>query len=142
MDAEPARLVQADAEIRRRRDILASVPGIASVSATRLVIGMPELGGVGSKHACALIGAAPMDRQSGTKAGRPEPRGGSSYLAARLHMAALAACRANPDMRSFRDHLKAKGKPAKLIFTAVLRKTIVLADALIREDRKWTLQKS
>ena len=66
---------------------------------------------------------------------------GRRDLAARLHMAALAACRANPEMQSFRQRLKAKGKPAKVILTAVLRKLIVFADVLIRENRHWIPQR-
>jgi transposase len=52
-------------------------------------------------------------------------------------MPAIAAARANPDLKAFRQRLKAKGKPGAVIITAVLRKLIVLANALIAQNRLW-----
>ena len=53
-------------------------------------------------------------------------------------MAALAAARANPALKAFRQRLAAAGKPHRLVLTAVLRKLVVLANALVRDDRLWT----
>ena len=129
--------ISADPETARRREIITSIPGFAEVSATTLLVGMPELGALGPKRAGALIGAAPMMRQSGAWTGRARPRGGRRNLAVRLHMAALAAARANPDMARFRRRLRAAGKPPKVILRAILRKLVILADALIRDNRTW-----
>lgn len=56
-------------------------------------------------------------------------------------MAALAAARANPDLSAFRARLIAAGKPHRVALTAVLRKLVILADALIRDHRTWTPQR-
>ena len=102
---------------------------------------MPELGSLGDKQPAKLLGVAPFDRQSGNWTGRSRIRGGRRRLRSALHMAALAAARANPDLHAFRDRLKAAGKPARLILTAVLRKLVTLANILIRENRLWAQQR-
>lgn len=138
IDAELARLIEAEPELARRRAILASVPGIGRVSAAALIAEMPELGNLADKKAAKLLGVAPIDRQSGERTGRSRIKGGRRRLRAALYMAALAAARANPDLHAFRNRLKARGKPAKLILTAVLRKLVTLANALVRENRLWS----
>lgn len=138
LGAELARRIAARPELARRRDILASIPGIGPVSAAALIAEMPELGSLGDKQPAKLLGVAPFDRQSGNWTGRSRIKGGRRRLRAALHMAALAAARANPDLRAFRDRLRAAGKPARLILTAVLRKLVTLANILIRENRIWT----
>ncbi len=138
LDAELGRLVAEDPVRARRRDILCSIPGIGPVSTIALSADMPELGQLTDKAAAALLGTAPMDRESGNTRGRAMPRGGRRRLRAALHMAAIAAARANPDLKAFAQRLKARGKPGKVIITAVLRKLIILANALIRDDRFWT----
>ena len=55
-----------------------------------------------------------------------------------LYMPALVAARYNPDMKAKYHKLKAAGKPPKVALTAIMRKLIILANALIRDDRKWS----
>jgi len=138
LDAELHRLIAEDPARTRRRDILISIPGVGPASTVALCADMPELGQLTDKAAAALLGTAPMDRESGNTRGRATPRGGRRRLRAALHMAAIAAARANPDLKAFAQRLKARGKPGKVIITAVLRKLIILANALIRDDRLWT----
>jgi transposase len=86
--------------LARRRDILASVPGIGPASIAALTAELPELGYIDEKKVAALAGVAPMDRASGTWQGRSQTRGGRRRLRAALHMAALAAARCNPDLKA------------------------------------------
>jgi len=137
LDAEIARLIADDPVLARRREILLSVPGIGPASVAALTADMPELGHLCHKTAPALLGVAPMNHDSGNSTGRATPRGGRRRLRASLHMAALAAARANPDLKAFSERLKARGKPPMVVVTAVLRKLIILANALIRDDRLW-----
>ncbi|WP_323009382.1 IS110 family transposase [Paracoccus sp. (in: a-proteobacteria)] len=137
IDAAIATLVGADPGLSRRRDVLASIPGIGTVTAMSILIEMPELGTLDNKQAASLAGLAPMTRQSGTWSGRARIRGGRRSLRTALYMPALVALRFNPDLKQKYQALKDAGKPSKVAITAIMRKLLVLANALLRDDRKW-----
>jgi transposase len=99
---------------------------------------MPELGGLGHGEAASLAGLAPVTRQSGTWQGRAAIRGGRAGLRRALYMPALAAARFNPDLAARYRALRAAGKPAKLALVAVMRKLLILANALLRDNRTWS----
>lgn len=129
--------VQAHPELQERFDILATIPGIGPTTAMALLIAMPELGTLSEKKLGALAGLAPMDRQSGTYKGKAHIRGGRSAVRQALFMPALVAMRYNPDLKAFYDRLTNAGKPKKVVVTAIMRKLLVTANALIREQRSW-----
>ncbi len=131
-------LIEADPELARKRDILVSVPGIADRSAFALLTGMPELGTLDSQAAGALSGTAPRTRQSGKWTGKAFVQGGRAHVRRTLYMPALAAARFNPDLKAVYTALIQRGKPPKLALTAIMRKLIVLANALIRDNREWS----
>lgn len=137
IDAAIAALVDTDPGLSRRRDVLASIPGIGTVTAMAILIEMPELGTLDNKQAASLAGLAPMTRQSGTWSGRARIRGGRRSLRTALYMPALVALRFNPDLKQKYQALKDAGKPSKVAITAIMRKLLVLANALLRDDRKW-----
>ena len=137
IDAAIATLVDTDPGLSRRRDVLASIPGIGTVTAMAILIEMPELGTLDNKQAASLAGLAPMTRQSGTWSGRARIRGGRRSLRTALYMPALVALRFNPDLKQKYQALKDAGKPSKVAITAIMRKLLVLANALLRDDRKW-----
>jgi len=137
IDAAIAAVVDSDPGLARRRDILASIPGIGTVTAMAILIEMPELGTLDNKQAASLAGLAPMTRQSGTWSGRARIRGGRRSLRTALYMPALVALRFNPDLKQKYQDLKDAGKPSKVAITAIMRKLLVLANALLRDDRKW-----
>jgi len=131
-------LIAEDAALKARFDILVSIPGVSQVTAFTLLIEMPELGALEEKAAAALCGLAPMSRQSGRWTGRAFIAGGRAIVRQALYMPALVACRFNPDLKTKYEQLKATGKPPKVAITAIMRKLIVLANALLRKNRKWT----
>lgn len=137
IDTAIATAVDADPGLVRHREILASIPGIGAVTAMAILIEMPELGTLDNKQAASLAGLAPMTRQSGTWSGRARIRGGRSSLRRALYMPALVALRFNPDLKQKYQALKDAGKPSKVAITAIMRKLLVLANALLRDDRKW-----
>lgn len=137
IDAAIAAVVDTDPGLSRRRDVLASIPGIGTVTAMAILIEMPELGTLDNKQAASLAGLAPMTRQSGTWSGRARIRGGRRSLRTALYMPALVALRFNPDLKQKYQDLKDAGKPSKVAITAIMRKLLVLANALLRDDRKW-----
>lgn len=130
--------IEAEPDLAARFAILVSIPGISATTAATLLIEMPELGALDSKQAASLAGLAPIARQSGQWRGRAFIRGGRANVRQVLYMPALVATRFNPDMKACYDRLIARGKPAKLAITAVMRKLLVLANALLRANRQWT----
>ena len=137
IDATIAALTVGDPELSRRRDILTSIPGIGSVTAMAILTEMPELGQLDNKQAASLAGLAPMTRQSGTWTGRARIRGGRAGLRRALYMPALVALRFNDDLARKYQDLKDAGKPSKVAITAIMRKLLILATALLRDGRKW-----
>ena len=125
-------------ELSIRMDILKSIPGLGSTSAMSILIAMPEIGTLNEKQVGALAGLAPMDQQSGNWVGNAPIRGGRAALRKALFMPALVASRCNPDLTAFYKRLLKAGKPKMLAITAVMRKLIIIANALIRDQRLGT----
>jgi transposase len=138
IDAALRRLLADDAGLKARFDILASIPGVGETTALALLLEMPELGSLEPRAAASLAGLAPIARDSGKHAGRRSIKGGRASLRQAIYMPALAAVRCNPDLRAKYQALRNAGKPAKLALTAVMRKLVILANALIRDQRTWT----
>ena len=117
--------------------ILTSVPGIGPVTAAALIAWMGELGAIGNRQAAALIGVAPFARDSGIRKGGRHVSGGRRRPRDVFYMAAMSATLFNPEMAEFHGRLKERGKPHKVAVTAVMRKLIVTANALLRDRRMW-----
>lgn len=130
--------IRADAALSQRFDILTSIPGIGEIAACAMLIEMPELGQLEARQAAALAGLAPITQQSGKWKGHAHIQGGRPGLRRSLYMPALVATRYNPPLREKYQQLIANGKPAKIAITAIMRKLIVLANALLRDKRSWT----
>jgi transposase len=138
LEAEIDRRIEADPVMAGRRAILRSIPGIGPVAANALVADLDEIGRLSGKQAAALVGLAPVARDSGARQGQRRINGGRAGLRKILYMAALAATRCNPDLRRFHQRLKENGKPPKVAITAVTRKLLVLANTLVSQNRTWT----
>jgi transposase len=130
--------INTDPDLAQRFAILTTIPGVSAITASALLIEMPELGALDAGQAASLAGLAPVARQSGRWTGHAFIRGGRAPVRRALYMPALVATRFNPDMRATYDRLRAAGKPAKLALTAVMRKLLVLANALLKANRTWT----
>jgi transposase len=98
---------------------------------------LPELGSLEGSKLSALVGLAPFADDSGTRRGGRHVRGGRAAVRRVLYLAALLAARHNRALRAFRDRLADRGKKAKVILTAVARKLLVIANAVIRTGRPW-----
>jgi len=129
--------IKADPDLARRFEILLSIPGVSTITAFTILIEMPELGTLDQRQAASLAGLAPITRQSGKWNGRASIRGGRANLRQALYMPALVAMRFNQDLKTKYQHLVAAGKPAKVAITAIMRKLLILANALVRDDREW-----
>jgi len=138
IDAEIEHRIEIDAELAHRFEILTSIPGVARLTAFVLLIEMPELGTMEAGQAASLSGLAPVARQSGRWTGKAFIRGGRANVRQALYMPALVAMRFNPDLKAKYTQLVAAGKPAKVAITAIMRKIIVMANALLKAGRQWT----
>ena len=114
------------------------IPGIADTTAFSMLIEMPELGALEGKQAASLAGLAPISRQSGKWRGKERIQGGRAFLRQAIYMPALVATRYNPDLKAKYDQLIRAGKPPKVALTAIMRKLIVTANALLRDGRIWS----
>ena len=138
LDAMIATAQQADQEMDRDARLLQSIPGIGPVMTAVLLARMPELGRLGPAQAAALVGVAPFARDSGTFSGKRFIRGGRREIRSVLYQAALSASRFNPPLKAFAQRLKQAGKPHKIVITAVARKLIILANAVLKRQTPWT----
>ena len=134
-DRRIAETVAGAEELAGSRDIPMSIPGIGPAAAAALIAWTGELGAIGSRQAAALIGVAPFARDSGTLKGARRVAGGRRRPRDVPCMAAMAACRLDPEMAELHARLAARGKRRKVAVTAVMRRTVVTANALLRDRR-------
>lgn len=127
-----------DPALKARFDILVSIPGIGEGGALALLVDMPELGQLEHRCVASLAGLAPVARDSGKHRGKRFIQGGRKTLRDALYMPAVAAVRFNPDLKAKYLAMTAAGKPAKLALVAVMRKLLILANALLKDGRKWS----
>lgn len=142
INSECQKLVVKDRELSRCMRILTSIPGLGEVTAFVMLAEMPELGTMGKREVAALAGLAPITRQSGTWQGKSYIRGGRTRVRKALYMPALVAIRFNQQLGAKYRTLILAGKPAKVAITAIMRKLIILANSLIRDNRDWSEKKA
>ena len=140
IDGEIDTSVRGSPAWRETEDLLATVPGVASITARALLADMPELGHLNGKQVNALSGLAPFTRQSGQWKGRSMIAGGRKSVRSALFLAALSACRFNPALKAFYDRLIAAGKPKMVALIAVARKLLTILNAIARDRKPWRAQ--
>lgn len=116
---------------------LASVPGVGPTSVAVLVAQLPELGQLDRRRISALVGVAPMNRDSGQMRGQRTIWGGRADVRRTLYMAALVAARHNPVLRVFYERLVAAGKPKKVALVATMRKLLGMLNAIAKRRSTW-----
>jgi transposase len=122
---------------REKDNLLQSVPGIGPVVTSTLLANLPELGTLTGKQIAALVGVAPLNRDSGTWRGKRAVWGGRAQVRAVLYMSALVAARFNPVIRAFYQRLCAAGKAKKVALTACMRKLLTILNAMIKHRTRW-----
>lgn len=137
IDAEIARLIEADDDWRHKSELLQSVPGVGPATSAMLVAELPELGKLNRRQISALAGLAPFDHDSGKFRGRRAIWGGRAAVRSMLYMAALTARRCNPTIRAFADRLRDAGKKTKVVLTACMRKLLVILNAMLKTKTQW-----
>jgi len=137
LDRQIAKLIESDDDWRGKRDLLQSVPGVGTTTASSLVAELPELGKLSREAIAALVGVAPMNCDSGTMRGQRVIQGGRPAVRAVLYMAAFNAMRYNPIIRSFANRLAGNGKPFKVIVVAAMRKLLLILNAILKNNTPW-----
>ena len=122
---------------RETDDLLQSTPGIGPATSTMLITHLPELGSMDRRQVAALVGVAPMNRDSGTFRGRRMITGGRAPVRRALYMATLVAIRHNPAIAAYYQRLRAAGKQPKVAITACMRKLLTMLNAMARDRMLW-----
>jgi transposase len=122
---------------RAHENLLRTVPGIGPVVSRTLLADLPELGRLNRKQIAALVGVAPLARDSGTLRGKRTVWGGRAPVRAVLYMGALVATRRNTVIRAFYLRLVAAGKPKKVALIACMRKLLTILNAMMRTQTTW-----
>ena len=123
--------------LKENESLLRSVPGVGPVLCRTLLAGLPELGSLSPRELSALVGVAPLNRDSGIFRGRRSVWGGRARVREALYMRALIASRYNPHIKEFYERLVASGKPKKVALVACMRKLLVILNAVMRERTPW-----
>lgn len=122
---------------RAKDELLQSIRGIGPGLSRTLLFELPELGRLSREQVAALVGVAPVNRDSGRRSGKRFIAGGRAVVRNVAYMASLAARHWNPALKAFADRLEAAGKPAKVVLIAVARKLLVIANAILRDKQPW-----
>lgn len=138
VDGDLTDAIRESAAWRAKDDLLRAVPGVGRVLATTLLADLPELGRLNRREIAALVGVAPLNRDSGMHRGQRSVWGGRATVRTALYMGALAAVRSNPPVRALYLRLVAKGKPKKVALVACMRKLLVTCNAVIRDGQPWS----
>jgi len=121
-----------------KRDLLETAPGVGEITALTLLAELPELGQLNRKQIAALVGVAPLNRDSGVFTGKRRIWGGRATVRTVLYMAALAAVRSQHGvLAEFHRRLRAAGKPFKVAIVAVMRKLLTILNAMVRTNQPW-----
>ena len=123
-----------------QEDLLRTVPGVGRTTALTLIADLPALGQLSRGQIAALVGVAPLNRDSGAQRGRRSIWGGRSTVRAALYMAALRATRCNPTVQAFYRRLLAAGKPKKVVLVACMHKLLTILNAMMKQQTPWHAQ--
>ncbi len=117
--------------------LLKSVPGVGPVTIFNLLADLPELGTLDRRAVAALVGVAPLSRDSGKFRGARSCWGGRAKVRSALYMSTLVAVQRNPVLKEFYERLLKAGKPRKVALTACMRKLLTILNAMFRHGVKW-----
>jgi transposase len=137
VEAELDQAIQASPVWRVRDDLLQSAPGVGPQVSRTLLLELPELGQLNRRQISALVGLAPLNRDSGRLCGPRHIGGGRGSVRTALYMASVSAARYNPVCQAFYDRLLRAGKAKKVALIAVARKLLTILNSMIREQIPW-----
>jgi transposase len=137
IESRLAKQVEKHGEWTAKQTLLKTTPGVGNTLVYTLLADLPELGSLTHKQIGALVGVAPMNRDSGKFKGKRRVQGGRTHVRTTLYMATLSATQCNPAIKSYYRHLVAKGKHKKVAITACMHKFITILNAMVRDNCVW-----
>jgi transposase len=137
IEAQIVELIDRDDDWREKMKLLRSVPGVGEATAATLIAELPELGKLNRQQIAALVGVAPMNRDSGTQRGQRHIQGGRQSVRNILYMATLTARTYNPQIKAMAMRLSKAGKPFKVMMTACLRKLLTILNTMVKKNEPW-----
>lgn len=138
VDGSLRKFIEASPVWHVKDKIIQSTPGAGPVLSLTLIACLPELGSLNRKQIAALVGVAPLNRDSGFFRGRRSVWGGRAHVRSVLYMSTLAAVRYNPALKTFHQRLIAAGKAPKVALTACMRKLLTIINAMVRDQAVWS----
>jgi transposase len=137
LDRRIAELIESNDDWKKKRELMCSVPGVGQTTASQIVADLPELGKLNRQQIAALVGVAPINRDSGMMRGKRSIFGGRATVRCALYMAAFSAMKFNSVIRPFAERLRAAGKAFKVIVVACMRKLLTILNVMLRENQPW-----
>ena len=137
VDTDLASAIRQSPVWREKDDLLQSTPGVGPVLSQTLLASLPELGTLNRKQISALVGVAPLNRDSGLMRGKRTVWGGRAQIRTVLYMSTVAAVRHNPVIRAFFKRLRTGGKPVKVALTACMHKLLIILNAMLKHRTPW-----
>lgn len=137
IEGEMRMLITSDPELDETYSRLQTMPGVGPTLALTLVATLPELGAASKKEIAALAGVAPITKDSGKQRGRAMTQNGRAGLRRILYMGALSAIRHDKKMGAFYNRLISSGKAKKVGIVAVMRKMLVILNAMLVQKQDY-----
>jgi transposase len=137
LEEEIHQFMKAHEEFGEQEKLLRSAKSIGPVTAATLLADLPELGTLDRKQIAALVGVAPMNRDSGRKRGYRKTKGGRPDVRRALDMSTLTGIRYNPVLKPQYDQLVKRGKEKKVAITACMRKMLTILNAMMRDKQPF-----
>lgn len=137
VDQEIEQFLGEHEELEEQEKLLRTAKSIGRVTAATLLADLPELGQLDRKEIAALVGVAPMNRDSGRKRGYRKTQGGRPDVRSALYMSALTGIRYNPILKAHYDQLVKRGKQKKVAITACMRKMLTILNAMMRDQQPF-----
>lgn len=137
LEAQIHEFMKAYEEFGQQEKLLCTAKSVGPVTAATLLADLPELGQLDRKEIAALVGVAPMNRDSGRKRGYRKTQGGRPAVRAVLYMSTLNGIQHNPILKPQYDQLVKRGKEKKVAITACMRKMLVILNAMMRNQKPF-----
>jgi len=122
---------------KERVDQLISAKAVGKVLAYTLISELPELGQLNRKQIAALVGVAPMNRDSGRHKGKRYIRGGRHKVRSVLFVSMMSAIQCHPKIKPMYERLVAAGKPKKVAIVACMRKQLTILNTMVKNGTYW-----
>ena len=137
IDKQLDKLIDSIAEWRQKRDLLLSAKGVGKVLAYTLMSELPELGSLNRKEIAALVGVAPMNRDSGNFEGKRYIRGGRHKVRTVLFVSMMSAIQCHPKLKPLYERMVTNGKPKKVALVACMRKQLTILNTMVKNGTYW-----